>query len=297
MVNANAVTSVENILLIDAVRSGEFIDAIKLLSWNDIDIDFQENDGKTPLMWAIRGGKQIIFDLLIKHGANVSIVDKANRTPLMYAAMYFEYDFAETILGLHQSNINDKDCNGRTALFYAAEQAGTSMLRLLLDLGADPAIVNKKGETALHAAIRANRSEQFHYLFFRQLKSLPADQSKSFIIKFNAAINTHRMAELIFKTIRATTDELEKFQLVRECLTPLSSLFHYIQTELKPTDRMILQNNLRALSNQLSEKPICKQWLEQNQAPAKLLLYRGISPNSVSGRDNADQISRSKAKL
>ena len=78
-----------------------------------------------------------------------------------------------------QVNINDKDCNGTTALMCAAINNNESMVSLLFDKGADINIKNNDGYTALMLAVRNN---------YESIVSLLIDKGADINMKNNVSI-------------------------------------------------------------------------------------------------------------
>jgi ankyrin repeat protein len=98
----------------------ELIDII--LETGKFDINGVDNDGRTPLHYAIKRPKPITINVrrLIKMGANTNIADKNGVTPLHMVARNAEtMDLIEIFLKTEKLNVNDYDHNGLTALAYA----------------------------------------------------------------------------------------------------------------------------------------------------------------------------------
>lgn len=143
-----------------------------------LEMDVCDVKGNTPLYYA-----QIpCLNALLDHGAFLNHKNYAGLTPFLYqvqqaqldtAAHYLTlpdleidckdqghrnvihfcafrgYDaLAKKILDLKIVNVNDTTRRGNTALHAAAESGQGSMVRLLLQYGADPVIRNKQGKSA-----------------------------------------------------------------------------------------------------------------------------------------------------
>jgi len=74
---------------------------------------------------------------------------------------------SESIKGQNDSDIDEKDENGMTALIRAAEEGDTETVKLLLDQGADIEAKNNDGLTALHTALENGRTETAALLIAR----------------------------------------------------------------------------------------------------------------------------------
>jgi ankyrin repeat protein len=137
----------------------------------ECDINFQIEDGVTPLMMAANSGNLEIVQLLVQAGANVNHVDVYGNSSLMYAAWEGFWDIfdylapltAQEVRGTHllaaasdgenriiqaliTTHINVDSYrqkgvwseNGMTALIIAAQEGYSTAVKLLLDASANP---------------------------------------------------------------------------------------------------------------------------------------------------------------
>jgi ankyrin repeat protein len=146
----------ENNALYYAVRA-ENVEAVKLLLSSGLKSYQQAMD--TPLHTA--AASPAILSELIRHGADVSAVDRYGRPPLHFAASADTAASLEalTILLDHGANIdqtNDVGAvyveAGQTALHLAVEAGNLPGTLLLLGRGANAAIADIKGNQPLHVA-------------------------------------------------------------------------------------------------------------------------------------------------
>ena len=117
----------------------------------DIEIDFKNEDGYTPLMIASYKGNADIVKLLLEYNASVDITNYDNYTALIYACLYGRADVVKILLE-HKADMyieTKLENNHLTALMLACSQNHTEIVRILLENGYDPNYKNKKGETAL----------------------------------------------------------------------------------------------------------------------------------------------------
>ena len=77
-----------------------------------------------------------------------------------------------------RNDLNWQDKQGKTPLFYAAENGNKELVMLYLDRGADPFIKDNNGGTVLHAAAQGDKIEVARDLFGHS-KISPADGSTS----------------------------------------------------------------------------------------------------------------------
>lgn len=148
----------------------------KLLLETGLDLESRDEEGSTPFMTAAAYAHTEIVRLLLQRGANVKARDKRGSTALIRAAcecalatMNSAYDSVKLLLDAG-SEVNARANDGMTALMLAAGGfGGVAILKLLVEQGANPAVRNKKGETALAIARQEHNAEKIRYL-----RALPA---------------------------------------------------------------------------------------------------------------------------
>jgi len=120
----------------------------QLLKKRYIDVNIQDDNGRTPLIWAVEGHKPEIVKILLEKNANLNIPDNDGNTPLIHAAMNTTFRNSEIVQILLDAgaNPNIQNNNGSTALMYTSR---IDVLKMLLDHGADLNIQNNGGYTAL----------------------------------------------------------------------------------------------------------------------------------------------------
>ncbi|KAI9038209.1 uncharacterized protein KD926_011148 [Aspergillus affinis] len=136
-----------------------------LLSASGIDPDSKDHDGRTPLTYAAGIHSMPLVELLLKQASvQPDTLDNYRRTPLFYATqrrvspwvLSLNYDeehrVINTLLDTGRVDVNVKDTGGRTALSHAAEEGREDIVKMLIQKGADPTIVNNSGESPLHYA-------------------------------------------------------------------------------------------------------------------------------------------------
>lgn len=133
-----------------------------------------------PLLTAIKNNDTVQVNLLLKKGADISIVDNDSDNVLMYAALYSTKDCMKQLLQKganvnarnklgetailwcsndidktkllleHKADVNIKTTIGNTAFLAACVgSAQTEILKLMLQHGADPLAVNNRKENSL----------------------------------------------------------------------------------------------------------------------------------------------------
>jgi ankyrin repeat protein len=194
-----------------------------ICSTKNIVINNRNNNGDSPLFFAIKKNKIKYIELLLKYGANLDTFDNQGKYPLLYAVennnvelcklllnnnanpnLYFTWmgyvsplfsamnnnnneikellikygaddllfcyiqnnnfnDFQDII---YKNNINTKNSNGETLLYFATSRNKLDFVTFLLENGADPNICNKKeqNQSCLYQAVLNNNYEIFNLL-------------------------------------------------------------------------------------------------------------------------------------
>ncbi len=142
---------------------------VSILLENGADVNAKNNDGSTPLHYAIQFGasgnghesvvscfgNENIVSLLLENGANVNAKNDFGSTPL-HTACFFGHESIVLFLLEEGADIEAKCEGGQTPLHYASENGHKAIVSLLLEKGAK---VNAKsdadGQTPLHSASRS----------------------------------------------------------------------------------------------------------------------------------------------
>lgn len=151
-VNKYTLTHTHDSILIRAINSicgGEIIEAIIKA---DKKIDYQNKNGDTAMIAAVRNYNRYAIKLLHKAGANVNLANKFGRTPLIECVKYRYDSIFNTLLEVG-ADIHSSDEEGNTILMLSLIKK-CDFREKLLDLGIDINHVNKSGDTALTLAIK-----------------------------------------------------------------------------------------------------------------------------------------------
>lgn len=106
---------IKGTLLHKAIIYSEDCQLISLLLKSGIDVNTKDEEGKTPLICAVRSSHPSIIKLLLSHGADVNATDNFGRTALFYYIRYIE---SAELLIKHGIDINHQDNDGNTVLHY-----------------------------------------------------------------------------------------------------------------------------------------------------------------------------------
>ncbi|HSX92812.1 MAG TPA: ankyrin repeat domain-containing protein [Hydrogenophaga sp.] len=132
--------------------------AMFLLSRPEVKVEHRNAKGESPLMMAALKGKLELVRRLIDRQAEVN---KPGWAPLHYAATHPSERSLPVVRLLleHHAFIDAQSPNGSTPLMMAALYGNPQVVRLLLEEGADTAMKNEQGLSAIDFAHRAGRKE------------------------------------------------------------------------------------------------------------------------------------------
>lgn len=126
-----------------------------LIDWPRTNIEVRTEKDESPLMMAALKGHLGLAKKLIDKDAHVN---KPGWAPLHYAATGGHIELMKLLLE-HHAFIDAESPNGTTPLMMAAMYGTAPAVKLLLDEGADTAMKNMQGMTAVDFATRANRKD------------------------------------------------------------------------------------------------------------------------------------------
>ena len=139
------------------------IDTVRQLLTQGASLKDTDDDGRTPLMIALRQNYGIeIIKLLIDAGSDINARDNDGRTVLMVAALYHTDPAIIRLLLDKGCDVKAKSRYGETALTEAAynRKIPLEFMKMLIDSGSDVNAMTKNSkETALKIASKVNRLE------------------------------------------------------------------------------------------------------------------------------------------
>ena len=107
---------------------------------------------RTALLWAAANGHAPVVEFLHGAGADINAKDSGGQTPLMFAVKGSHVETVKYLLE-NGADIDARSTKrGFTALITAAAVGNESVVRLLLEHGADKNIAERTGDTALDRA-------------------------------------------------------------------------------------------------------------------------------------------------
>ena len=140
-----------------AARVGH-IEAVKQHLAAGADVNAKDDDGYTPLDYAVPAGKEETADLLRKHGGISGAEDSIHVAAIMGNIEAVRQHLAAG------ADVNAKNQNGSTPLHLAPASGHKEIAELLIARGADVNAKNKYGVTPLHFAAGYGRKETVELL-------------------------------------------------------------------------------------------------------------------------------------
>ena len=161
----------------------ESLAMVRMLLEAGASVDFATIGLEAPLHGAASSGMSEAIPLLVEAGADLEALDNGNRTPLHLAISGFRPEAAMALLACgakpdlvaraqrirpewvgqfldkYPEVVNISGPAGNRPLHYAAMKGQKDIVRLLLERGADVAVKNKQGETALDLARKKGRED------------------------------------------------------------------------------------------------------------------------------------------
>ena len=137
---------------------------VRFLMQQSAQIDLRCDEMRTPLLYAVRGCRTSHIKMLIEKGAAVNSSDWRCNTPLMYSTQV-DIDGARL----------DAEAKHPMELFkYVKVELIRSSIEVLLDLGADPSLVNEDGYSPL-LLVEKLRPQHYRYLTEEQSEAAKED--------------------------------------------------------------------------------------------------------------------------
>ncbi|GBL84803.1 Tankyrase-2 [Araneus ventricosus] len=168
---------------------------IYALIQSGFDINCQDSRGNTLLHYAGKSENISVIRLLMKFGSIYNVKNREGKTPLQLAnnndtktvlnlaCKLFKDVKSENIeevnkcIKLERSLVNAKDNEGHHPLHWAAAKGNITIVKILLEAGADATYVTRKGNTPLHIAT----SKGFSRIVEVLLRSVKYDELDNFI--------------------------------------------------------------------------------------------------------------------
>jgi ankyrin repeat protein len=143
-----------------AIQSESPKSALILARHPQTQLNVMNKQGESPLMLAAINNQLDLARILIQRGADVN---KPGWTPLHYAATRGHREMMRLLLE-NEAYIDSESANGTTPLMMAAYYASPLAVKLLLEEGADPVLVNDTNSSALDMALSKDHQQSAFYI-------------------------------------------------------------------------------------------------------------------------------------
>ena len=134
--------------------------AMVLAKHPNTNLNAQNRLGETPLMLAAINNQLDLAKVLISRGADVN---REGWTPLHYAASKGHREMMRLLMD-NDAYIDSESGNGTTPLMMAAFSNSPLAVKLLLEEGADPTLVNHANASALDIALSKENQQSVFYI-------------------------------------------------------------------------------------------------------------------------------------
>ena len=138
------------------------LDMVKFLIEQGADVHARGQYQETPLMRAVWKGAKDIVEYLLPM-SDIEAEDKDGDTALIYAAEFNRLEIAKLLIA-HGADVNKKNHYQRTALHKAADQGHLKMVQFLVEHGADPYARDKYDYTPYNDAVFQGHKDVQMYL-------------------------------------------------------------------------------------------------------------------------------------
>ncbi len=144
-----------------AALAGEHFETADLLRHNGADTHIRGYEETTPLHSAAYYQNLKVVQKLIEYEADVHAEDEYRRTPVYYASCNHDVKSGSVLRLLLErgADVNARIRDGRTSLHAASVYGVLEAVRLLLEHGADVEVKNNDGKTVLHLAAEEGYDE------------------------------------------------------------------------------------------------------------------------------------------
>ena len=147
-----------------AALAGDHFQTAALLRHNGAELDVQGENGRSPLHAAVISGNFEVTRILTEYDpAVINARDGGGWTPLHWASSGAKYHFkAGSIVRFvleHGADVNAQSKSGVTSLHTASSNGALEVVRLLLEHGADVEVKRNDGQTVLKAATDGGNGE------------------------------------------------------------------------------------------------------------------------------------------
>lgn len=175
--------------------SKDLADIAAVLLARGATVDLPDRQGNTALHLAVKNGSVTVLPLLAQYGASLFSVDSQGKSVLQ-TALQQNPDLIPKLVT--RATIGNRDAAGNTVLHIAAAQGLEGLVDVLVQLGADQALRNNAGLTALDEALQFPKSlthAKIAWKLIRQGAPKPKDVTVDYFWQAGASGNPNQTFE------------------------------------------------------------------------------------------------------
>ncbi|XP_071095403.1 serine/threonine-protein phosphatase 6 regulatory ankyrin repeat subunit B-like [Haliotis cracherodii] len=172
---------------------GGHVNIVKhVLKKDFVGVNSRGHDGRTPLMVAARNGHKEVFDLLVRKGCDLSLVDDEANNILHLACIGRHMTIVKDILSHDIVDVNSRGQRGRTPLMLAAMKGHNEVFDLLVNKGSVVALVDDDGNNILHLACFGRNVKIVNFVVSKNIVDVNSRGEDGRTPVMLAAMNGHR---------------------------------------------------------------------------------------------------------
>lgn len=165
--NEDFINNIHNKFL-NACEDGNLHDVIELYKNHKINVNYQRQKNKTPLIYASRGGSFEIVKFLIENGADLNLQDVNKNTALIFATLFNYNEIAEYLI-TQGSNLTLKNNQECSPLHVAASVGNIYIIKILYDKGMDLNDEDINGNTPIFISTLNNYPDTVKYFLHKKV--------------------------------------------------------------------------------------------------------------------------------
>lgn len=188
---------------------------VKFLIECEPDVNVIDYKGRTPLHFASLFCNYNTVDILLKHGADITIIDQYENSVLDITAHQLSsksLNILQLLLDHNKSLIDNKSDNAidiqSGKLIYSATRNSYGKVKCLIEHGANPGIINNDELTMIHAAIRQSNYKLIEYMLKNNINFNVIDKYGNTPLHEASNHDWERILEMIIKSDSNINQEL-----------------------------------------------------------------------------------------
>jgi ankyrin repeat protein len=169
-----------------------------------VNVNAKCSNGYTPLQMDLEEDDKFdMYDLLLRHGADVNVQAEKDFAPIHFAAQNGAIRILQILIDSQKCNIDIAAAGGMTALNLATSFDHDFCVKFLLQNKANPFCMQDGDETCLHTAVRSGSIKSMDELFPYSYRIINAPNNRGFSPLHTAVMNTGDTSEQLLTNKRA----------------------------------------------------------------------------------------------